>query len=99
MPIFIAALLGGLVQASASIAGRVLIALGIGYVTYQGIDLLLDSLKSQIVGLLTSVPPQFVQVLSTLKIDVAISITFSAIAARLVLQGLTSGALTKMVVK
>jgi hypothetical protein len=99
MPLFLAALLGGLVQAASSIAGRVLIALGIGYVSYTGISALLDWIKAQVVSYLVGAPATMVAIMGLLKIDVAVSIVFSALAARLVLQGLTSDKLTRMVIK
>lgn len=99
MPLFLAALLGGLVQAAGSIVGRVLIALGIGYVSYTGINALLTWIKSQVVAYLTGAPATVVAIMGLLKVDVALSIVFSALAARLVLQGLTSDKVTRMVVK
>jgi hypothetical protein len=99
MPLFLAALLGGLVQAASSIVGRVLIALGIGYVSYTGINALLGWTKSQVVSYLVGAPGTVVAIMGLLKIDVAVSIIFSALAARLVLQGLTSDKVTRMVIK
>jgi hypothetical protein len=99
MPLFLAALLGGLVQAASSIVGRVLIALGIGYVSYTGINALLGWIKSQVVSYLVGAPGTIVAIMGLLKIDVAVSIIFSALAARLVLQGLTSDKVTRMVIK
>jgi len=99
MPLFLAALLGGLVQAASSIAGRVLIALSIGYVSYTGISALLTWIKSQVVSYLVGAPATMVAIMGLLKIDVAVSILFSALAARLVLQGLTSDKVTRMVIK
>lgn len=99
MPLFLAALLGGLVQAASSIVGRVLIALGIGYVSYTGINALLGWIKSQVIASLVGAPGTVVAIMGLLKIDVAVSIIFSALAARLVLQGLTSDKVTRMVIK
>lgn len=99
MPLFVAALLGGLVQVAGSIVGRVLIALSIGYVTYSGLSALLDSVKAQVMVLLSGGPATIVTIMALLKVDVAVSIIFSAYAARLVLAGLTSDKLTRMVVK
>ncbi len=99
MPLFLAALLGGLVQAASSIVGRVLIALGIGYVSYTGISALLAVIKSQVVSYLVGSPGTVVAIMGLLKVDVAVSIIFSALAARLVLQGLTSDKVTRMVIK
>ena len=99
MPLFLASLLGGLVQVASSIVGRVLIALGIGYVSYSGLSALLDGLKSQVIGYLTGAPAQVVAIMGLLKVDVALSVIFSAYAARLILAGLTSDKVTRMVVK
>ena len=99
MPLFIAALLGGLIQAAGSLVGRVLIALGVGYVSYSGVSVLLTALKTQAIQNLTGLPSVAVQVLSILKIDVCLNITFSALAARLILKGLTSDKITRMVLK
>ena len=99
MPVFLAALLGGLIQAAGSIVGRVLISLSIVYVTYTGVSALLGWIKGQVVAYLVGAPGTIVAIMGLLKVDVAVSIVFSALTARLVLQGLTSGKLTKMVVK
>ena len=99
MPAFIAALLGGLVSVAGSIVGRVLLALGIGYVAYSGVSALLDALKAQVVSTLQGAPSTVVQIMSLLKVDVSLSILFSALAARLILKGLTSDTIKRMVVK
>lgn len=99
MPIFIAALLGGLVSAAASLTGRVLIALGIGYVSYTGISAGLGTLEAQVIANLQALPAQWITIAHLLQVDTSVSIMFSAVAARLVLAGLTSGALTRMVIK
>lgn len=99
MPIFIAALLGGLAQAALSLVGRVLIALSIGYVTYQGLDFLLGGIAEKIFEQFLGLNPTVLGVLSLLQVGPAINIQISAISARLVLNGLTSGAVTKMVIK
>ena len=99
MPLFLASLLGGLVTVAGSIVGRVLIALSIGYVSYSGLSALLDALKGQVIGYLTGAPAQVVAIMGLLKVDVALSVIFSAYAARLILAGLTSDKITRMVVK
>lgn len=96
MPIFIAALLGGLVSVAGSLVGRILISLGIGYVTYTGVSVALGAISSEIQGYFTGAPSTVVAMLGMFKADVCVSIITSAIVARLTLNGLTSGALTKM---
>lgn len=97
--ILAASLIGGLAQAATSLVGRVLIALGIGYVTYAGLDVLLDFIKVRIFQELLSVDPTIIGIMAVLNVDRAINVVLSAIAARLLLNGLTSGSITRMVTK
>lgn len=99
MPVFLSSLLGGLVSAAGSIVGRILISLGIAYVTYEGVDALLDGIKADAVARLMDLPPDVLTIAGLLQVDTAINILFSATVARLVLKGLTSGAVTKMVIR
>lgn len=99
MPIFLAALLGGLATAAGSIVGRVLIALGIGYVTYSGLSVLLDWIKAEIFSNLMGINVTVLGIIGTLQVDTAVNIIFSAIAARFVVAGVSSGAVTRMIIK
>jgi hypothetical protein len=99
MPIFIAALLGGLVSAAGTLVGRVLISLGIGYVTFTGVDASIAFAKAAVVAGVGALPANAIAVAGALKIGVCISILTSALVARMTLAGLTSGAVTKMVTK
>lgn len=99
MPIFIAALIGGLASVCASLVGRILTALAISYVTYEGFSFLLDGTKSLIVGYVTGLPATILTIAGLLQLDTTISILFSAYAARLVVAGVTSGAVTKVKIK
>jgi hypothetical protein len=99
MPLFLASLLGGLVGVAGSLVGRVLLGLGIGYVAYSGVQALVDALKAQVISTLQGAPAVVVTIMSILKVDVCLSILFSALAARLILKGLTSGVIKRMVVK
>lgn len=95
----IASLLGGLITVVGTMAGRVLVALGVSVVTYTGLSSSLDWLKGQMMGSLLSLPPEVVGLLSVLKIGVALNIYMSAIAARLVIGGLTGDTLKRWVLK
>lgn len=99
MPLFIAALIGGLIQAAGTLVGKVLISLGIGYVTYTGLDTSLDWIKSQIALSVGGLPAQTVSVLGAAQVGSALSVVLSAIAARMLLDGLTGGTIKKMVVR
>lgn len=99
MPVFIAALLGGLIQAAGTLVGRVLISLGFGYVTFTGLDASLEWVKSQIAASMGGLPAQALAVLSGAGVGAAVSIVVSAVAARMLLDGLTSGTMKKLVLK
>ena len=101
MPVILAALIGALMQASASMVGRVLVALGIGAVTYAGVSTLFNSLKASAFSYLdqaagsASIGPW----LAVFHIGMIFNILFSAVAVRLALRGLTSGSLKRWVTK
>jgi hypothetical protein len=99
MPVIIAALIGGLVSASASFVGRALIALGVGVVVYTGIDLSLTEFKTIFVNSVNGMDGRIVGMLGIFKIGTSVNIILSAILARLALNGLTSGSLKRFVLK
>ena len=99
MPIFLAALLGGLIQAAASIAGRVLISLGVGFVTYTGISAVITSIEGIIHANAGAAGAMTTAALGLVQFDVVVGLIVGAISARLVINGLTSGTLKKMVYK
>lgn len=97
MPIFVAALLGGLVNIAATLAGRVLIALGVGFVTYTGLSTSLDFFKNQAVQSLAGLPVEMISLIAFMGVGEAISIIVSALAIKMTLAGLTGGGIKKMV--
>lgn len=99
MPLFLFAFLSGLASLAANLAGRVLIALGIGYITYQGLDVLITQAQALVFANLASGYPEINAALNMLNIGKAINVTFSAIIARNVISGLTGGSFTKQVIK
>lgn len=99
MPVFVAAFLGGLAQIAASLVGRVLLALGMSYVTYKGIDASITFLVSHVMQTLQGLPADILQIAALTKIDKAIAILSAAFMVRLTLNGLTGGAIKKLVVK
>ena len=99
MPAFIAALMGALIQIVGSLVGRVLVALGLSVVTYTGMSVTLNWLKSQAVTAALGLPPDVIGMLSVMKVGTSISIIFSAMLARLVVTGLQGDAVKKWVLK
>jgi hypothetical protein len=99
MPLFIGALLGALIQIAGTLVGKVLLSLGIGYVTYSGVDTSIGWVKAFALSHISATSSQTVAAASTMQVGTCISILTSALVARMVMNGLTSGALKKMVVK
>lgn len=99
MPAFVAALGGMLLSLVASLTGRVLVALGIGVVTYTGLNMSLDLIKGQAVSAFFALPADVISIIALLKVGVCINIVTSAIAVRLVLSGLTGDTFKKWVHK
>lgn len=92
-------LLGGLVAMVPTLIGQVLIGLGIGVVTYTGVDVSLTWLKSLAVTNIQALPSAVVGMLGLMKVGVCISMVTSAIAIRLGLQGMTNGVIKQWVKK
>ena len=99
MPLIIAALLGGIASAMGSLVGRALVALGVGFVAYEGIDTLMTFIKVQALSQISSLPPALVGFIGVMKIGVVLSILLSALTTRMVVQGLSSGVLKGRVTK
>ncbi|MDD5333648.1 MAG: DUF2523 domain-containing protein [Rhodoferax sp.] len=99
MPVFVAALLGGLYNIAGTLAGQVLIGLGISVVTYSGVSATMDFLMSGAVSAFGSLPANVTALFGLLKIGPCISMVFSAMAVRASLSGLTSGSMKRWVMK
>jgi hypothetical protein len=99
MPNIIAMFMGAIGLSLRSFVGRILIALGIAYVTYQGVDVLLDSIKTQTFAMLQGVPPDVLGVIGLARLGEGCNVIFSAITARFALNGLTNGSFTRSVIK
>lgn len=87
MPAILLALGTLLLQLVGSMAGRVLVALGIGVVTYTGLNTTMGWLKSQAVSALLGLGPEVVSMMGTLRVGQCINIVFSAMLARAVITG------------
>lgn len=95
---FIAALVGGFIQAAGTMVGRVMIALGFSYATYSGLDASLSWMKDQISSSFGGVSSQALDVLGAANVGSAVAVVVSAISARMILTGLVDGA-KRLVVK
>lgn len=97
MPLLMA-LLGGLLSIAASMVGRVLLALGIGYVTYKGVGTTTDFLVSQIKTNMAGLPSEVLDFLAFCWVDKGLGMIFSTWTACTAVTGLASG-LTKFKIK
>lgn len=99
MPLIIAALWGALVSLVGTIVGRVLVSLAIGYATFSGIDASLTWAKNQFLSGLSGLPADAIGLAHTMKLGVCVSMLLAALTTRLLIAGMTSGSLKRMVFK
>ncbi len=99
MPAFLAMLLGGFIRIAGSAVGSALVALGVSAVTYVGASSSINWLKDRAVASALALPPEVVGMLSVLKVGSCISLIFSAMLARLVVNGLKGDKVKKWVLK
>jgi len=86
MALPLALALGGVLSwVAGSLIARLVIALGIGVVTYIGVSAGMDTLQAMVVSELGGLPAHLIQALGLLRFDDAITLVFSAIAARVAL--------------
>lgn len=89
---------GAFLSVVGTLAGRVLVALGIGFATYKGADVALSALMMQVKSAFAGVPGEISQFLAFMWVDKALSVLFSAYVAALGLKT-AAGAALKMVAK
>jgi len=97
MPVLLASLLGGLINVAGSIAGRVMIGLGISAVTFTGLTTTIDWLLGQAVANFNALPPAVLAVAGLLQVGPFISMILSAMTVRMTIQGLTGDSFRKWV--
>lgn len=93
---FLLGMLAG--DALIALVGRLLIALGISYVTYKGVNVGTDQIVQMMQTSFGSIGGEVGSFLQWLWVDKALSMIVSAFAASLAIRT-TAGAITKMVFK
>ncbi len=88
---FVAALLGPLLSLTGNFVGRVLLSLGLGFITYQGINAGLQWILQAITANLASVNGIIAGIMGVLRVDQVITILLSAVAVRLTMTGIVEG--------
>lgn len=99
MPAVLLALGSLLLQLVGSMAGRALVALGIGVVSYTGLNTTMGWIKGQAVAAFLGLGPQVVGMLGLLKVGVCINIIFSALLIRAVINGVQGDTFKRWVMK
>lgn len=100
--ILASALIGLLAQAATALVGRVLLALGIGFVSFVGIDVLMGGFKTlflNYVGQAGALPWNIVGILGLLQVGTCFNMILTTLAIRASLAGLSGGSVRKMVQK
>lgn len=97
MHVIISMIWGGFASILTTLVGRVLIALAIGFVSYQGFDVLLESMKTAAQANLGNMGP-LIGVVGMLKISESLNVVLSAVVAKYIVQGLSGGTITRMVI-
>ena len=99
LPVIAASLIGGLISVTGTIVGRVLVALGVGVVTYTGVQAGIDSLLANLDSAIAGVPADILGLLGFMRVGQALNIIISAMSARMLLNGLTGDTIKKWVLK
>ena len=68
IPVIAASLIGGLISVTGTIVGRVLVALGVGVVTYTGVQTGIDSLLSNLDSAISGVPADILGLLGFMRV-------------------------------
>lgn len=93
---WLVALAGVLANLVPSLVGRVLLALGIGFFSYTGMDVIMSGLRDLFMSNAAGIPAYAVGFLGLLKIGTCFNILMSAIAIKMALAGAAGGAIRRM---
>lgn len=78
---------------------RFFLAIGVGYVTYIGMDTLLENFRTELEARFGELPGTVLDIMALSGADVGLSILFSAISIRLLYVGFVGGAKTALRMK
>jgi len=92
MPWLIAAIWTAFRAMLPSLAGQVLLALGIGVITTVGVNAGIGAFKSQMLSALQGLPAASVQMLGLMKVGVCVSMLFGALVSRMARKGMQAAA-------
>ena len=100
MPWLVSVFLGGLVEIAGSLLGRVLLGLGLGFVEYQGINMMIDSAMSSALSTIGGIGGSIIgDWAGFFLIDKHISVIISAIGVKVLLHGLGGASVKRLASK
>lgn len=99
MPAFALAFASMLVDLCATLIGRAVLALGIEFVTYNGLGLVFDGLQASIVANLSGLSGDLFSIVSAIGIFKSLNIIFGAVTARITISGVRNGSFTRILSK
>lgn len=99
MPAIIPLLIGALLEVLASAAGRILLALGLSFITFKGVNVAINFLEDAIRNNMSAMPGQVVSFLAWCWVDKAISMMFSTYSVCMTFKMAGSTVLRKLVQK
>lgn len=88
---------GALVHVAGSVVSRTLVALGVSYVTYLGVDAAVNYLHGLIESGISGLPSEIVAILALCQVGTCISIYIAALTADLVMNGLNAGTFKRLI--
>jgi hypothetical protein len=88
--LLVAEIIGAFAKSMSSWAFRVLLAVGIGFVTYKGSDVAISAMRDAAISSVRGLPADALGLIGFLWLDKALSIIFSAVAASIAVRGIGS---------
>lgn len=99
MPAFIVSLLLGLAPILTGVLAKLLLAFGVGFAVYSGLDVALTEVKGVASSAWGGLPASVIGMLGLMRVDQALNLVLSAVSVRFVLEGMTGGGLRKLIWK
>jgi hypothetical protein len=94
MPAFLVSLLAYLIPVLVSAAGKILLALGIGVVSFAGVSLLTDQVMQYVQSNMSVLPNTVIQFLTMFKMLTCLNIILSAYVGKFTVQGIKKFVIT-----
>lgn len=91
LPVALGAFASGLALLLPWLITRLLLALGLGYFIYQGMDILMGNIESQIISYFGQLPADIYNIILMCGAGEAITILLSALSTKILLMGFQGG--------